>query len=192
MREGKAACLSCSDLDHLVFLASGNAALTRRAKKHSKLSAVVLKWSKARKRYERQGHLVENEALERAESECEADAGEREVRRAREVLRRAEIDQIYVRAFAEKVRALYPSCPAKREFFIAEHACRKYSGRVGRTAMAKELDEKAVRLAMRAHIRHEETGYDTILSRGTDRHEARDRVADAIDDVERAWSGPAA
>lgn len=49
VREGKAACLSCSDLDHLVFLASGNAALTRRAKKHSKLSAVVLKRNWMRK-----------------------------------------------------------------------------------------------------------------------------------------------
>lgn len=49
-----AACLSCADLDHLVFLPSGDAALTRRYRKYSKLSAVVLKWSKARKRYDRQ------------------------------------------------------------------------------------------------------------------------------------------
>jgi hypothetical protein len=39
-----ALCLACADLDHLVFLPSGDAALTRRARKHSKLSAVVLKW----------------------------------------------------------------------------------------------------------------------------------------------------
>jgi hypothetical protein len=37
-------CLTCSDLDHLVYLPSGDAALTRRAKKNSKLSAVVIKW----------------------------------------------------------------------------------------------------------------------------------------------------
>jgi len=58
-----ALCLSCADLDHLVFLPSGDAALTRRARKHSTLSAVVLKWSKARRRYERQGLLVEGPAL---------------------------------------------------------------------------------------------------------------------------------
>jgi len=52
-----ALCLSCADMDHLVFLPSGDAVLKRRAKKHSKLSAVVLKWSRARKRYERQGCL---------------------------------------------------------------------------------------------------------------------------------------
>ena len=72
--EKGAACLTCADLDHLVFLPSGDTAITRRSQKHSRLSAVVLKWSKARKRYERQGLLVGNEALERAERECEADA----------------------------------------------------------------------------------------------------------------------
>ena len=64
--EGKGAlCLACADLDHLLFLPAGDAALTRRARKHSTLSAVVLRWSRARKRYERQGLLVEGEALER-------------------------------------------------------------------------------------------------------------------------------
>ena len=61
--ERGALCLACADLDHLVFLPSGDAALTRRAKKHSGLNAVVLKWSRARKRYERQGLLVKEEAL---------------------------------------------------------------------------------------------------------------------------------
>ncbi len=59
-----ALCLSCADLDHLVFLPAGNAALTRRARKHSTLSAVVLRWSRARKRYERQGLLVEEAGLD--------------------------------------------------------------------------------------------------------------------------------
>jgi len=45
----------CADLDHLIFLPSGNTALIRRARKHSILSVVVLKWSRALKRYGRQG-----------------------------------------------------------------------------------------------------------------------------------------
>jgi hypothetical protein len=65
-----AICLSCADLDYLVFLPSGNTALTRRSRKNSKLSAVVLKWSRARKRYERQGLLVEEQAIIAAEQEC--------------------------------------------------------------------------------------------------------------------------
>ena len=50
-----ALCLTCADLDHLVFLPSGDVALTRRAKRNSRLHAVVLKWARARKRHERQG-----------------------------------------------------------------------------------------------------------------------------------------
>ena len=65
--DGRALCLPCADLDHLVFLPSGDTALTRRARKHSRLSAVVLKWSQARNRYERQGLLVEEDALTQAE-----------------------------------------------------------------------------------------------------------------------------
>jgi hypothetical protein len=57
-------CLTCADMDHLVFLAAGGAALTRRAKKGSGLSAVVVRWSRTRKRYERQGILVEEPALD--------------------------------------------------------------------------------------------------------------------------------
>jgi hypothetical protein len=45
-KDNKASCLSCADLDHLEFLPSGDAALTRRARKHSGLSAVVLKMGK--------------------------------------------------------------------------------------------------------------------------------------------------
>jgi len=88
-----ALCLSCADLDHLVFLPSGDAALTRRARKHSMLSAVVLKWSRARKRYERQGLLVEDQALEQAERECLADSEVRARRKEREAERRAEMDR---------------------------------------------------------------------------------------------------
>jgi len=38
-KERGALCLSCADLDHLEFLASGDAAVTRRATKHSKLQS---------------------------------------------------------------------------------------------------------------------------------------------------------
>jgi hypothetical protein len=46
VEDGGALCLSCADLDHLVFLPAGDAALTRRARKHSTLAAVVLRWSR--------------------------------------------------------------------------------------------------------------------------------------------------
>ena len=81
--ERGALCLACADLDHLLFLAPGDAALTRRAHQHSTLSAVVLQWSRARKRYERQGLLVEAQALEKAEEECLADWDARQRRHSR-------------------------------------------------------------------------------------------------------------
>jgi hypothetical protein len=182
-----ALCLSCADLDELVFLPTGDAALTRRSRKHSTLSAVVLKFSRARKRYERQGLLVEEAALQQAESECLADSDARERRREREEERRAEQDQQYIESFAKRIRELFPRCPTGREEEIAKHACRKYSGRVGRSAFAKRLDEDAVRLAVLAHIRHRETNYDNLLARGSDRHEARSDVRTRVDEVSESW-----
>jgi len=123
VKDKGALCLSCADLDHLVFLPSGDAALTRRAHKHSTLAAVVLKWARARKRYERQGLLVESEALEQAERECLADSESRARRREREEVRRAALDHQYVKRFAIRVRELFPRCPPGREVAIAEHAC---------------------------------------------------------------------
>jgi hypothetical protein len=186
--EGKGAfCLSCADLDHLVFLPAGGAALTRRSAKYSILSAVVLKWSRARKHYERQGLLVEESALQRAEKECLADEDIRVRQRERASERRAEMDQEYVSSFAKRVRELFPNCPAGREQIIAEHACQKYSGRVGRSAGAKSLDEKSILLAVVAHIRHAETNYDELLSMGRERWEARDKVAGEIDRILARW-----
>jgi hypothetical protein len=187
VEEKGALCLACADVDHLAFLPSGNTALTRRAKKNSTLSAVVLQWSRARKRYERQGLLVEELALEKAEEECLADSEVRERRREREAVRRDELDRQYVEQFSQRVRELFPACPAGRETAIAMHACQKYSGRVGRSASAKSLDEKAVRLAVIAHIRHLETDYDRLLAQGYDRREARETVEGVISHVLRDW-----
>jgi hypothetical protein len=103
-------CLSCADLDHLAFLPTGDAALTRRARTYSALAAVVLKWSRARKRYERQGLLVEEAALERAEAECLADAEARERRREREAERREQEDERFDRLCAGGAQGI-PSVP---------------------------------------------------------------------------------
>lgn len=188
LEEGKGAlCLTCGDLDHLVFLPSGDTALTRRSRKHSGLVAVVLEWSRARKRYERQGLLVEAEALEQAERECKADERTRQRRRERAAARRAELDRDYIRRFAARIREFYPYCPQGRERVIAEHACRKYSGRVGRGAAAKALDEAAVHVAVTAHVRHAETDYDELVLSGIDRREARGRVAGAVSDALARW-----
>ena len=186
-QEKGALCLVCADLDHLIFLPSGNAALTRRTRKHSTLVALVLKWSRTRKRYERQGLLAETQALEEAEKECLADSEARARRKEREAARRPELDREYVKRFEMRIRELLPHCPHGREVAIAEHACLKYSGRVGRSAAAKSCDENAVRLAVIAHIRHTETQYDDLLATGYERWEARAHVEKAVAQVLNSW-----
>lgn len=184
-------CLSCADLDHLLFLPAGNAALTRRAAKYTKLRAVVVRFSRARKRYERQGVLVEQSALERAEQECLSDADARATARHRAAERRARMDDEYVRTFEQRIGDLFPACPPQSRLAIAEHACEKYSGRIGRTAAARELEADAIQLAVRAHVRHQYTRYDDLLGKGIDRLEARAMVSREIDAVLERWRGAA-
>lgn len=69
------ACLSCVGLDDLEYLPAGDALLTRRAKAKSSRSAVVVRFSRSRRRYERKGILVEAEALAEVQRELEAERG---------------------------------------------------------------------------------------------------------------------
>ncbi len=184
----RALCVDCADLGHLVYLAAGDAALTRRAAKHSRLRAVVVRWSRTRKRYERQGTLVEEAALARSEEECLADAEAREARRQREAVRREGVDREYVAAVARWIAERYPGCPAGEEERIAEHACRKHSGRVGRTDAARRFEPAALELAVHAHVRHCFTPYDELLGHGHERLEARAMVRDVVEARLRDWS----
>jgi hypothetical protein len=183
-------CLGCADLDHLVYLPRGDTALTRRARKHSSLSAVVVRFSRARKRYERQGVLVEEAALERAEAECSADADERSVRRERAEIRRDKQDQILTARMAEAIRQMFPGCPPEEARAIAAHTSVRGSGRVGRSAAGRELEEEALRVAVIAAIRHRHTKYDRLLMKGFGRMDARDVVRDDIDRVLESWRYP--
>lgn len=188
-KEGeKGLCLDCADLGHLLFLGAGDACVTRRARKYSPIAVVVLRWSRSRKRYERQGLLVTGEAMERAEEECLGDVEVRERRQMAAATRRDQLDAGYIQRFAEETRKRFPAAPAGVETRIAEHACEKHSGRIGRTAAAKDLDPEAIELAVRAHIRHCFTRYDELLAQGSDREFARAAVRREIDEVFRAWS----
>jgi len=180
-------CLSCADLDHLVFLPSGDAALTRRAATASTLSAVVVRWSRTRKRYERQGVLVEEFALAAAERQCMSDADARMHRRERDKARRADADLEFQDRLASEILRLFPGCPAERAAAIAEHTGQRGSGRVGRSAAGRALDENAVTLAVEASVRHHDTRYDALLMAGVPRNLARERVRPAINQHLAAW-----
>jgi hypothetical protein len=188
MEKDQPICLTCADLDRLVFLPAGDAALSRRARKHSPLSAVVVRFSRARKRYERQGLLVTEEALNKAEEECAADAPARAAARARAAVARQGEDLEFVAALTQAILGRYAGCSPAEARRIADHAGRRSSGRVGRSAAGRALEPQAVDLAVIAHIRHEHTNYDELLMRGTDRLDARTLVREKIDRVLAKWS----
>jgi hypothetical protein len=180
-------CLACADLDHLVYLPAGDAAVTRRAKKASGLSAVVVRFSRARKRYERQGVLVEEAALEQAELSCLADEEARRRRRERDEQRRSQIDKQFEGEFAAKIRELFPGSPPDRAEAIAARAAERSSGRVGRTAAGRAFERDAITLAVVASIRHEDTAYDDLLMSGLARAEARGRIRAKVEEILDGW-----
>jgi hypothetical protein len=180
-------CLTCAELDHLVYLAAGDAALTRRSRAASRLSAVVVRFSRTRMRYERQGILVEEAALDAAERQCMADAEARGRRREREAARRAGEDFELHARFATEIGRLFPGCPPERADAIARHAALRGSGRIGRTGAGRAAQPQAVRLAVIASIRHNDTDYDDLLMSGGDRTEARERVLGQVDEVLEHW-----
>jgi hypothetical protein len=187
MEEAGPICMGCADLDHLVFVAAGDAALTRRARQASRLSAVVVRFNRSRRRYERQGILVEEEALERAERECLADAEARARRRERESARREAEDVELHERVAREIERLYPGCPRERAEAIARHTGTRGSGRVGRSAAGRALDSEAIALAVAASVRHEDTRYDELLMAGTDRAEAREYVRPEVERTLERW-----
>ncbi|MFI2762577.1 DUF2293 domain-containing protein [Streptomyces echinatus] len=187
LEEGAPRCLDCADLGHLVFLPRGDTALTRRSREESTLSAVVVRFNRRRSRYERQGVLVEEAALARAEARCLADAEARRRRRARDARRRAGEDERFAAAFTAEILRLFPGCPAERARAIAAHASVRGSGRVGRSAAGRALTEGAVISAVVAAVRHVDTAYDQLLMAGVPRFEARRRITPAVESVLRGW-----
>jgi hypothetical protein len=182
-----ALCLDCADLGHLVFLPSGDAALTRRATKASRLSAVVVCFSMRRRRYERQGILAENDAIEQAAQQCLDDADARALRRTHDQARRAAVDETFRDEFALAIRGLFPGCPPARAAAIAYHAALRGSGRIGRSAAGRALEPDAIRLAVTASVRHVDTDYDDLLMAGVERDDARHRVRDRVDRILDTW-----
>ena len=187
MENGKPFCTDCADLGRLVYLPRGDAALTRRAKKYSALSAVVIRFSRTRKRYERQGLLVEEAALEKAEAECLSDEEQRAARRERDVVRRMNKDVELAARMTARIRELFPGCPPAEARHIAQHTAERGSGRVGRSAAGRALEDEAIELAVQAAVRHRHTNYDELLMGGTDRLDARQSVRNRVDDLLDRW-----
>jgi hypothetical protein len=187
MDAGQPLCLACAGMDELEFLPAGDAALTRRSAKYSKRKAVVVQFSRSRGRYERQGILVEPAAAAKAERECSADADQRASQRARDEERRRKEDALLAQRIAQRIRELFPGCPPGEAAMIAKHTAARGSGRAGRSAAGKRLEDAPLEAAVRAAVRHRHTRYDQLLLGGMDRTEARTRVAVQVEEVLSRW-----
>lgn len=184
----KGTCFTCSPFVKLAFLERGNAALTRRSKKHSSYCGILFSWNGRRKRFERKGQYVEASAIIKAQEECAEDEMKRANKNEKAAIKRIAEDKTYVAEFSIAIRKRYPKTPKNREVEIAKHACEKYSGRVGRTANAKQFDGEMIDLAVEAHIRHKETNYDSQFNKGITKRTIRSSVKEDITKVLRRWS----
>ena len=126
-------------------------------------------------------------ALGRAEQERSLDADERAKTRAIGALRRKEQDCALIARMTEKIGMLFPRCPPKKAAAIAAHTAARGSGRVGRTAASRNLEERALAAAVAAAVRHEHTEYDALLAAGVERDLARQQVADQVRAILAAW-----
>ncbi len=187
MDGGEPLCLQCANLAQLEFLPAGDAALTRRSTKYSTHRAVVVRFSRSRGRYERQGILLEPSAIEKAEQECLADAGERAKARAAGALKRMQDDATFVTQIIERVGTLFPGCPVEEAAAIATHTAARGSGRVGRSAAGRSLEGGALMAAVTAAVRHNRTNYDQLLAQGMDRSNAREHVYAFVQATLEKW-----
>ncbi len=87
---------------------------------------MVVKFSRSRHRYERQGLLLEPEALIRAEKECEGDEADRKISRESAAVVPEHADKEYIAQLSKQIRLQYPGCPGQETEAIADHACQKH------------------------------------------------------------------
>ena len=124
----------------------------------------------------------------RAEKECKGDEADRKISRDRAAVVRERADKEYMAQFSKQIRMQYPGCPTQEAEAIAGHACRKYSGRVGRSSAAKAFDAEAIAMAVKAHVRHKHTRYDQLLMKGWGRTEARSAIAEKLSQIVSDWN----
>ena len=135
----------CADLGHLEFLPSGDAALTRRATKASRLSAVVVRWStdvnamsdKASWRKRRRSNKPHKSASPMPTCALAAGNASRVVEPIRTCASAVSSPPLSVSS-SRVVRS-------DRAEAIALHAAARGSGRVGRSAAGQALERDAVR-----------------------------------------------
>ena len=126
-------------------------------------------------------------AIDEAEASLEADSDKRAKQREKAAVRRVEADEKLVHEMTLLILEAYPSCPKDEAHQIASHTAQRGSGRVGRSAAGRALSADAIRLAVRAWIRHQHTNYDSLLMRGVERQTAREQIANDLEKKASEW-----
>jgi hypothetical protein len=90
-------------------------------------------------------------------------------------------------AFACAVRERFPGCPLGEELRVARFACRPRTSRVGTVSTWAGYQDEAVELSVVAHLRHRFTDYESCLTAGQCRDEARASVRADVSRLLREW-----
>lgn len=180
-------CLQCAYLEELDFVSASDSGLLQLAAEWSERSAVVVRFHRCHRRYERQGLLVNRAALEKAERECLADADERSAARVRETVYRHEQCRELALRLLERINQLFPGAPSWELARVAEFVAVREHGRVGRSEAVRNLEGRALSASIVAAIRRYCTDYDKLLVGGMDRTTARRCVGERVEELLAAW-----
>ena len=184
-------CLACAELAGLEFLPSGDMALTRRALARSSRSAIVLKFSRARKRSERQGVRVEAAAIQQAESDNVKDSARRETQRERRRVRDEVAEKKYIADFTARVLALFPRAPARRPSRSPPTPARSTAGASAARPGPKPSTTRRSRWPCGHTCVTPAPSTTGLLATGLDPREAREAVRPAIERVVERWRATA-
>ena len=187
VENGNGLCMVCADLDHLVTLPQGDAAMTRRAKKYSKLWAVIMRFSRTRGRYERQGLLVEKEAFDKAEEELLSASELAAQRKLHAEMNLTDEDQKLARDILPKLLQMFPHCPPTDAKEIARQGS-EYIYTLVKRNEAGGPNEEDIRALLTRYARHHYTTYDEFLIQGMSRASAKAAVSQQLQEVLERWS----
>ncbi|KXA91278.1 hypothetical protein AKJ57_01800 [candidate division MSBL1 archaeon SCGC-AAA259A05] len=173
------------------FLPSGDGALTRRVRKGPH-------WILMRKKHgysKPVGTIAPSDNIRKAREELGGEEGAKRREKAKKRGQKKREKRI-TRKLKKKIRQEFPNIPEKELEEVTSRARKK--GKVGSADwvyFSPEEDEemslrRAAKLAVKAHIRHNHTNYDQLLSRGVPKDEARLIVSGEIEKALEKWKKP--
>jgi hypothetical protein len=168
-----------------VEIPPGDPYLTRKIKELAEVVYVRMVKRKELGLSVRVGLLAPEPVVREALFEAERTRDERERKNARSQVYRKQKEEKKQREMIRRIKGIYSDMPEGEGEIIVAHAFEVGSGRVGRTTTVSE--EQKIELAVKAHIRHVHTEYDSLIAAGLDRETARDQVRDEVEGLHIKW-----